>query len=110
MENTVTLKDIINNIILKEYIEESGEMFIVKSPKVEEYSQMALKLVDACIDVEDNELMENIENLGYSQMDILIILGFMAIGIFDFFKNEEDLIHFNDIIQLYMTYSAMNNK
>lgn len=110
MKNTVTLKDVINDIILKEYIEENGEMFIVKSPKVEEYSQMAIKLIDACTGVEDNDLMENIDNLAYSQMDILIILGFMAIGVFNFFNKEEDLIHFNDIIQLYMTYSEMNNK
>ncbi len=111
MKKTITLQEIIDNIILKEYIDVGNdETFSVKSPKVQEYYNMAIKLIDACIGVEDNELMESIDNLGYKQMDILIILGFMAMGIFDFFKNEEELIHFNDIIQLYMTSSAMNNK
>lgn len=111
MENTITLQEIIDNIILKEYIEmKDDDTFTVKSPKVQDYYNMAIKLIDACIGVEDNALMENIDNLGYKQMDILVILSFMAMGIFDFFKNEEDLIHFNDIIQLYMSYSAMSSK
>ena len=100
------IKKIIENVILKEHIDYNSktDIMTIKSKDVQVYYQKAITLIDACIDNEDNELMEAIEKLNYTKIDILVILGFIDIGLFDLFNNEEHLEHFIDIMDLYITF------
>ena len=109
MSEKITMKEIIDNELSNKLIEfkEDGTYSII-SDEVEVYFEKANKLVEMYEETEDDKLMEKVDSLGYSKKEILIILAFIILGVFDLIK-EEYIEEFSDAMRTYFIYLEEKN-